>query len=422
MLSSKEVEAKTHKDENGIVKVPPYKLTDEKSLYLLVDENGSKYWRMDYRFMRKRKTLALGVYPDVSLADARERRDAARKLLAQDPPIDPMENRKAVREAKFADASNSFEVVAREWWSSHMAGKAKSHRDKVIRRFELYLFPYIGKKPIADITAPEILGVVKRIEARGILETAHRTLQTAGQVFRYAVQTGRVIRDVTADLAGALPAAKTKHMAAFTEPDDVAELLLAIDGFRGSFTVLCALRLAPMLFARPGELRTARWADIDLENGVWSYLVGKRHNMPHIVPLPKQAVEILRELHLFSGTGEYVFQGGHSPKRPMSEAAVNAALKRMGYDTANEITGHGFRATARTLLHERLGLDPNVIEHQLTHSVPDALGTAYNRTKFILQRREMMQKWADYLDELKAGAKVRKPNREKPRNANEDSL
>ena len=251
-----------------------------------------------------------------------------------------------------------------------------------------------------------MLQVVKRIETLNKLETAHRALQTAGQVFRYAVQTGRAIRDVTVDLKGALPPTSIKHMAAFTEPKQIAELLRAIDSFGGTLTVQCALKLSPLVFVRPSELRQAKWRDIDLDAGEWRYLVSKTKTN-HLVPLSTQAINILRTIHPLSGHGEYVFQGGHSPLRPMSEAAVNAALKRMGYDTQSEITGHGFRAMARTILHERLNIDPHIIEHQLAHKVPDALvGAAYNRTKFIEQRKLMMQQWADYLDELKSGAKV----------------
>lgn len=381
-----------------------YKLSDEKSLYILVTYTG-KYWRFDYRFLGKRKTLALGSYPDVSLVQARERRDSARKLLANDPAIDPSEYKKAEKASNITSAENSFEVIAREWWQSHMKNKADSHKDKVLRRFELYLFPWIGNKPISSITAPQMLDTVKRIEKLNKLETAHRALQTAGQVFRYAVQTGRAIRDVTADLKGALPASTVKHMAAFTEPKQIAELLRAIDAFNGTFTVQCALKLSPLVFTRPSELRQAKWKDIDLDAGTWRYLVSKTKT-DHLVPLSTQAVSILRELHPLSGHGEYVFQGGHSPLKPMSESAVNAALKRMGYDTQKDITGHGFRAMARTILHERLNIDPSIIEHQLAHKVPDALGEAYNRTKFIEQRKVMMQQWADYLDELKAGAVV----------------
>ena len=381
----------------------PFKMTDGGGLFLSVQPNGSKYWRLAYRFEGKQKLLALGVYPDVPLVLARERRDAARKLLATG--IDPSEHRKAVKATTLERAENSFEVLTREWLASHMKTKAASHRDKVMRRFELYLFPWLGGKAIADITARQVLEAVQRIEKQGKLETAHRALQVCGQVFRYAVQTGRAERDVTSDLKGALPPATGKHMATFTEPKDVAELLRAIDGFKGSFTVQCALRIAPMLFVRPGELRMAKWGDIDLDFAEWRYVVSKT-NTDHLVPLPKQAVALLRELHPFSGHGEYVFRGGHDPKKAMSGAAINAALKRMGYDTKTQITGHGFRAMARTILHERLGIDPHIIEHQLAHKVPDALGMAYNRTKFIEQRRAMMQAWADYLEKLKTDAQL----------------
>jgi integrase len=321
---------------NAKPKDKAYKLSDEKGLYLFVQPSGGKLFRYDYRFLNKRKTLALGSYPDVSLAQAREKRDAARKLLANDPPTDPSVTRKAEKASKHASGDNSFELIAREWWHSHMKNKADSHKDKVIRRFELYLFPWIGSKPITNITAPEMLEVVKRIEKLNKVETAHRALQTAGQVFRYAVQTGRAIRDVTADLKGALPPTAIKHMAAFTEPKDVAELLRAIDAFNGTFTVQCALKLSPLVFTRPSELRQAKWRDIELDAGTWRYLVSKTKT-DHLVPLSTQAVAILRGLHQLSGHGEYVFMGGHSTLKPMSESAVNAALKRMGYDIVDDL-------------------------------------------------------------------------------------
>jgi hypothetical protein len=228
----------------------PYKMTDAEGMYLLINQSG-KYWRLDYRYLGKRKTLALGVYPEVSLADARDKRHAARKLLAQDPPVDPGENRKSARAAKLGHAANSFEVIAREWVDFHMADKSPSHREKVARRFEVYLFPWIGSRPITEITAPELLEHIRRIQQLNKLETAHRTLQATGQVFRFAVQTGRATRDITSDLKGALPPTRTKHMASFTEPKDVAELLKAIEGFSGSLTVQCALKLAPLVFVRP---------------------------------------------------------------------------------------------------------------------------------------------------------------------------
>jgi len=380
-----------------------FKMYDQQGLFIQITPSGGKWWRFKFRFNGKENLLSLGTYPEVSLKMAREKRDDARRLLAEG--VNPSEQRKAYKASKRNNATNSFESIAREWLASHMRNKADSHKSKVQRRLEIYIFPWVGNKPINELTAPEILDAVKRIERLGIIETAHRALQTTGQVFRYAVQTGRAQRDVTADLRGALPPTSVKHMPAFTEPEDVAELLRAIDAFKGTFTVQSALRIAPLVFVRPCELRMAKWADIDLEKGEWRYLVTKTKTS-HLVPLPKQVIEILKELHPLSGFGEYVFQGGHDPKKPMSDAAINASLKRMGYDTKTQITGHGFRAMARTILHERLDIDPHIIEHQLAHKVPDALGTAYNRTKFIEQRRLMMQQWADYLDELKAGAKV----------------
>lgn len=396
MLTATEVSKVKPKDK-------AFKLADEKGLYLLVQATGGKLWRFDYRFDGKRKTLAFGAYPEVALADARNKRDEARKLIANE--IDPSETKKAAKASKKDSLANSFEVIVREWLSTKMQTKSDGYQNNLLRRFELYVFPWIGKRAISELNAPELLDVLRRIENQNKVETAYRTLQATGQVFRYAVQTGRALRDITGDLRGALTPSVTKHMPSFTEPLEVAELMRAIDGFTGTLTVQTALRLAPLVFVRPSELRKAKWADIDIERGEWSYFVTKTKT-EHIVPLSKQAIDLLQQIKPLSGMGEFVFQGGHNPKKAMSEAAINAALRRMGYDTKTQITGHGFRAMARTILHERLGFDPHVIEHQLAHSVPDNLGNAYNRTKFIEQRRVMMQTWADYLDELKIGAKV----------------
>ena len=381
----------------------PYKLYDEQGLFIIIAANGGKWWRLKYFFNNKEKNMSLGTYPAISLKQARKIKDDARQLIAQG--IDPSENKKAIKATKLGAAANSFEVIALEWIASHMANKASSHADKVKRRFETYIFPWLGNKAISDITAPEVLLCVKRVQNANKLETAARTLQATGQVFRYAVQTGRAIRDITADLKGALPAAQVKHMAAFTDPQEVAQLLRALDGFKGSLVVQTALQLAPLVFVRPSELRTAKWADIDLDAGEWRYTVSKT-NTAHLVPLSTQAIALLKDIQPLTGHGEYVFTGGHDPKKPMSEAAINAALKRLGFDTQKDITGHGFRAMARTLLHERLDFAPEIIEHQLAHKVADALGSAYNRTKFIDQRKTMMQRYADYLDTLKAGAVV----------------
>ena len=396
--------------KNAKAKTKPYKLADEKGLYLLVAVTGGKLWRMDYRFAGKRKTMALGTYPDVKAAAARDKRNEARTLLAAG--VDPSENKKAQAKAKAALAANSFEVVAREWFAKMKPEWVESHSKKILARLENDVFPWVGKRPIAELGAVELLTTLKRISDRGAKDTAKRAQENCGAVFRYAIQTGRTNYNPVPDLRGALPTAIDGHFASITEPKQVGELLRAIDAFRGTFIVKCALRLSPLLFVRPGELRQGLWKDFDLEKAEWNFLASKRKKTEgpktHLVPLSAQAVLILRELQALTGDGEFVFPGARSNGRAMSEAAVNAALRRMGYDTKTEITGHGFRAMARTILHEQLGIDSAVIEHQLAHKVPDALGEAYNRTKFIEQRRVMMQKWADYLDTLKAadGGKV----------------
>ncbi|CAJ9625864.1 DUF4102 domain-containing protein [Burkholderia pseudomallei] len=390
----------------------PQKLFDGGGLFLLVTPAGQRYWRFKYRIAGKEKLLALGVYPDVSLQAARRKRDDAREKLATG--IDPGEAKKADKRAARLAAATSFEAVTREWFNKHSPGWAKSHSSKIIARFENDVFPWLGKRPISEIQPAEVFDVIRRIEARGTLDTAHRAKQNCGQVFRYAVATGRATRDVTADLRGSLPPIQQKHFAAITDPSKVGELLRAFDGFAGTFLVLCALKLAPMLFRRPGELRAAEWSEIDLDNATWEIggermkrsKADKMNGGAHIVPLPNQAVAILRELHALTGGGRYVFPGARDRNRPMSEATINAALRRLGYDTRTEITGHGFRAMARTIMVEVLGVAVEVIESQLSHTVKDPLGRAYNRTTFLPQRREMMQKWADYLDRLKAGAEV----------------
>ncbi len=380
----------------------PAKMFDERGLFLIVTPAGGKWWRLRYRMDGKEKLLSLGVYPDVSLKDARDRRDEARKLLAN--AIDPGENRKVQKAAKVERAANSFEAIAREWFAKNRETWAASHADKIIKRLENDVFPWLGGKAIAEITAPDVLTVLRRIEGRGTNDTAHRASGNISQVMRYAIATGRAERDPVPDLRGALPPLRHDNFASITEPAKVAELLRAIDGFGGTFVVKSALLLAPLLFVRPGELRKAEWAGFDLEKAEWGYFVTKTKS-DHLVPLASQAVAILKELHALTGHGRYVFPG-RDPQKPMSEAAVNAALRRMGYDTKTEITGHGFRAMARTILHEELHQKPEVIEHQLAHKVPDNLGTAYNRTKFLKERKAMMQLWADYLDKLKAGAVV----------------
>ena len=380
----------------------PFKLSDDRGLYLLVNAAG-KYWRVDYRFAGKRKTLALGVYPDVTLKEARERRDNARKQLTNG--VDPNVHRKAHRAAAVERAANSFEVIAREWHAKYSPTWTADHAARILRRLEADVFPWIGGRPIAEINAPELLTVLRRIEGRGALETAHRAHQNSGQVFRYAVATGRAQRDPSGDLRGALPPVKTRHHASITDPKAVGELLRAIKGYGGSFIAKCALRLAPLLFVRPGELRQAEWAELDLDVAEWR-IPAERMKMrtPHIVPLSSQAVEILRELHALTGAGKYVFPGARTNGRPMSENTVNAALRRLNYGS-DEMTGHGFRSMASTLLNEA-GWNRDAIERQLAHSERDQIRAAYNYAEHLPERRKMMQAWADYLSGLEAGAKV----------------
>lgn len=387
---------------NAKPKDSPYSLTDERGLSVQVQPSGGKWWRLRYRFEGKAKMLSLGTYPDVTLSKARERREDARKLIADG--VDPGENRKAKKAAGQDAAGNSFAVLCMEWLQSRTDQIQPAQIEKSRARLEKDVLPWLGKKPISSITAPDVLSVMRRIDERGARYTAHKVKSEISQIVRYAIATGRAERDPCPDLRGALPPAKETHRAAITTPKEVAELLRAMSGFAGTFIVKCALQLSPLLFVRPGELRKAKWADIDLDRAEWRYHVTKT-KVDHLVPLASQAVAILRELHQLTGCREYVFPG-RDPKLPMSDAAINAALRRMGYDTKTEITGHGFRAMARTILAEELRIIPEVIEHQLAHKVSDSLGTAYNRTKFIDDRVRMMQAWADYLEKLKAGADV----------------
>lgn len=384
--------------KNAKPKDKPYKLSDGGGLYLLITPSGSKGWRLKYRFQGKEKLLSLGIYPDVGLQEARKRREANREILANG--IDPSDNRKAMKIADAERSANSFEAVAREWLSKNKDGWAKSHYEKILGRLENDVFPYLGNKPISTITPPDLLNVIRKIESRGVLETAHRALANCGQVFRYGVATGRTERDPSGDLRGALPSVKSRrtHFAAVTDPKEVAELLRALNGYEGSPTVCAALRLAPLVFVRPGELRSAEWADIDLDAAEWRYTVTKT-NTPHIVPLSTQAVAILKELQALTGNGRYLFPSPRSKSRPMSDNAILSAMRRM--DIGKDVmSGHGFRAMARTILDEVLGERVDLIEHQLAHAVKDPNGRAYNRTSHLPERKRMMQRWADYLDSL----------------------
>ena len=381
-----------------------YKLADGFGLYLEVSPAGGKWWRWKYRrpVTGKENRLSFGTYPEVSLADARARRDEARKLLAAG--VDPGEHRKAENAAGAERAANSFEVVAREWLAKQTW--VPDYRSKVEAWLANDVFPYIGGRPVAEVTAPDFLRVARRIEERGAIESAHRIMQNCGQVVRYAIATGRAERNPVADLRGALSPAPEKHHAAITDPVAFGGLLRAIDGYAGDPVTRAALKLSALLFVRPGELRHAEWAEIDLDAAEWNIPAGKmKMRQPHLVPLSEQAVAILRELHPLTGRGEYVFPGGRSPRRPMSNNAINGALRRMGY-RSEDMTAHGFRASARTMLDEVLGYRADYIEHQLAHAVRDPNGRAYNRTSHLAERKKMMQGWADYLDALREGGNV----------------
>jgi len=384
--------------------VSPLKLSDGGGMYLLVKPDGGKYWRMNYRFDGKQKTLSFGVYPTVTLADARQRREDARKLLANDS--DPGEVRKVMKaeriEAAIA-AADTFETMAREWMARQEVAEITRRKNEWLLG---HLFPSIGKRPIADITARELLAVLREIEAAGKVETANRVKVKAGQVFRYALLEGKAAADLTASLRSALKPFKNKHHAAVTDPKAIGELLRAIDGFAGQFSTQQALKLAPLVFVRPGELRHAEWTEFDLEGAIWR-IPGHKMKMKaaHLVPLSTQAVTVLRDLHALTGAGRYVFPGARTASRPMSENTVNAALRRLDY-TREEMTGHGFRSMAATRLNE-MGWNADAIERQLAHAESNKVRDAYtSAAQYLEERTRMMQAWADYLDDLRNGGQV----------------
>ncbi len=372
----------------------PKKLFDGGGLFLLVSPAGGKWWRFRYSFGGKEKLLSLGVYPAVSLKDARDRRDAARKLLAGG--IDPGINRKMMKVAQAEGGENSFEAVACEWLAKFSPNWEPGHTNKIARRLERNIYPWFKGRAIRDITARELLMCLRRIEERGALETAHRALQNCGSVFRYAIATGRADRDISADLRGALPPAKRKHLASITEPRAVGHLLQAINGYQGAFITRCALKLAPLFFVRPGELRKAEWKEFDFDKNEWRIPAARmKMREQHIVPLSKQALLILEELKPLTGSGQYLFPGARTNKRPMSENTINAALRLLGF-AKHEMTGHGFRSMASTLLNEN-GWNRDAIERQLAHGERDKVRGAYNYAELLPERRKMMQWWADYL-------------------------
>ena len=398
-------------------------IKDGEGLTLIARPDGTGWWRLRYWLSGRENRLSLGTYPDVPLKLARERRDGARKLIAAG--TDPSEARKADKAAEVVRSESArlaaaglpgpgtFEHAAREWHAYMAASWSSTHAVKVLALLENDLIPYIGARLLADLTAPELLTHARRVEARGATETAYRALKAAGAVFRFGVQHGYCESDPTRDLKGAIQLPIPEHRAAVTDPVKLGELLRAIDAYQGTPTVRAALALAPLVFLRPGELRKAEWAEFDLDGAVWTVpaarmkgrLKAKQNGPDHMVPLAPQAVAILRDLQPLTGAGTYVFPNPLTPDRPLSDNGVLSALRRMGFGK-DEMSGHGFRATARTIAHERLGIAPEVIEAQLAHKVPDALGRAYNRTLFLEQRRELMTKWANYCDRLKAGAQV----------------
>jgi integrase len=386
-----------------------YKIFDGncKGLYLVVTPNRSKLWRLRYWFEKREKTLSIGPYPQIGLNEARQRVLEARTLLTHGK--DPTVEKKAQRAHSIA-AGRTFKEVALEWFGKYSPNWTRSYREMVLARLERQLFPWLGDRPANAITAPELLTVLRRIESRGAIETAHRVLQHASVIFRYAVASGLVERDPAGDLRGALAPTKVQHYAALTEPKKVGELMRSIDGYQGSFVVACALKLAPLLFVRPSELRRMEWSEIDFEASEWRIpAIKMKMRDPHIVPLSKQAVAVLRELQPLTGSGRYCFPSERTTERPMSENTVGSALRRLGYST-QEMTSHGFRAMAFTLLNE-LGFPPDVIERQLAHAERNKIRAAYNRAEYLDERRTMMQSWSDYLDGLKQGGKVIPINR-----------
>jgi integrase len=380
-------------------KPKPYKLYDEKGLFLLVKPNGARLWRFKYAYSGVEKLLSLGAYPEVPLKRARAKRDEARRLVAD--AVDPSAKRKSEKSAQ----AQTFAAVAKEWLETKRKTLTQStwarDRDQLVK----LVGPYLGNHPIAQIEAPELLAVLKRLERRGVRDTAHRVRAVCGRVFRYAIATGRAKRDPSSDLKGALAPKATKHYAAITEPTKVGQLMRAIAEYDGQRTTHAALQLAPYVFVRPGELRGAQWTEFDLERAEWR-IPAERMKMgeTHIVPLSRQSVAILRDLHPFTGGNRYLFPAIGSQVRPLSENTLGAALRRIGY-SSEEMTAHGFRTLASRLLNEQ-GWHPDLIKLQLAHKERNKVRAAYNRAQRLGERRKLMQAWADYLDGLRSGGEI----------------
>ena len=386
---------------NAKPKEKPYKIADGEGLHILITPNGSRLWRLKYRVGGIEKQLAIGPYPQVSLKEARDKRDEAKRSLRSG--IDPSQAKKAQKVS--AAGADSFEAIAREWYEKFAPTKTPSHNEKIIRLLDRDIFPWLGKLPIKEVTAPELLSVLRRIEARGAIDTAHRASQICGQIFRYAIATGRAERDLSQDIKGAIPPPRRKHRASIIEPKEVGQLLRAIDGYKGGIVVRSAFRLAPLVFLRPGELRHLEWEEIHFDKKE-IHIPGPKMKMKekHIVPLSNQAIEILEEVQAVTGQGRYVFPSPRTWERPMSENAILVALRTLGYAN-DQMTGHGFRSMASTLLNEQ-GWNRDAIERQLAHAERDNIRAAYNYAQHLPERRKMMQAWADYLDALKEGGEV----------------
>jgi integrase len=384
------------------------KYTDGGSMYLLV-KAGGKYWRMDYQYAGKRKTLALGVYPAVSLAMARVARDKAREQSAGGS--DPMTAKREARAAKLTQGENTFRVLAMEWYGTKKGGWSTTHADTTMERMEKNLFPWLGSRAITEIEAPEVLATLRRIETRGAIDTTHRVKAITNSVFRYAIATGRAVRNPAADVGVALKTTVKGHHPAIVEPKRFAQMLRDIYAYSGSNITRAAVQIHALTFQRPNEIRGMEWAEIDLETGVWTIpparmknvLARKKHGEAHVVPLSKQAISVLKDLHPLTGHGPKVFPGERGEGRSISENTARQALRSMGY---LDHVPHGFRATARTLIREALHWEKEVIERQLSHGSDEALGGAYDRTQFLAERAKMMQEWANYLDKLRVGADV----------------
>ena len=382
-----------------------YKISDVggcSGLHVLVRAKGGKYWRLKYRIAGKEKLLQIGAYPAISLKDARLKAFEAKRLINEG--TDPMAQRKAEKREALGVSENTFEVIASAWFAIISPEWSDTHKDRTQNLLKNHLFPWLGKRPITEITPPELLDVLHKAQNRGLLETAKRAKQTASQVFRHAIRIGKLTSDPSRDLSGGLTTPKQKHYAAVTDPKEAGALMVAIGNYQGTPAVKAALQLSALLFQRPGEIRTMKWEDIDWAAGEWRYLVTKTQTQ-HIVPLAKQSLEILQNLKAYTDRSPFVFPSARGAARPLSENGIRVALRTMGY-TNDDMTAHGFRAMARTILDEVLNIPAEWIEHQLAHKVKDALGNAYNRTKHLPQRKEMMQKWADYLDALRLQAET----------------